>query len=100
MIRDLVVKYWPRPNWYPKQPLEWAKNQTGHAAIGFVAVQFGWPAALVLAAYFLVVEIPQIAWLGGEAWDSIEDAMFVAYGALFWPLALPHLLFGAWRRAA
>lgn len=93
MIRWLWT-YLTTPDAYPGQPLAYALNQFGHAALGAgIGILCGPDALLLgLAIYVALIELPQLALWGGSLADGAEDTGFVLIGALAaaidWRIAL------------
>ena len=94
------------PDPYEGDPTGFAVNQIMHfALVGALPVYLGAP-VLIVALLIAAWEIAQVAFAGGEAWDSLEDLSFVLAGALavlWWPMAIVALTFlaaGTARRLA
>ena len=70
------------PDSQPGDAYEWAKNQAGHAIIGFGLSLVVGPLVAVLA-YFIAWEVLyQIRQQGGGWRDSVADSLFVGVGGL------------------
>lgn len=85
-FRELLTK----PSAYEANPLGHARNQAGHALLGFAAIWLGVPLA-VWAAVFIAWETVQYRFFGAAPSDYFEDMSFEAGGALLalhgWPVA-------------
>ncbi|MEM6834876.1 MAG: hypothetical protein AAF562_14785 [Pseudomonadota bacterium] len=71
------------PSAFVGQPLRYAMNQVGHAAIGGAIVamlDMSW--WFVMIAYGLFWEGAQLLFRSAKLWDALEDVAFVTSGAL------------------
>lgn len=89
MIRTLIRKHWRRPSSYVADPWGYAKNQIGHGWL--IGAGSAWllsptlghgTVPIVVVAYAVLIELPQLRRFGAQVWDSVEDWAHVAACAL------------------
>lgn len=96
-----LYRLWTSPSAFKADARGYVLNQLGHGyVIGGIPAAIWGPAAVLplIAAYVVIVELPQRLFWGGSTADGFEDAAHVATVAIavawgVWPALAAHLLF-------